>query len=53
MAWAARAVGAHGLLIEVHPAPQQALSDADQSLSFAEFGALMRHLATVPTVPSV
>jgi 3-deoxy-7-phosphoheptulonate synthase len=52
MAWAARAAGAHGLLIEVHPAPQQALSDADQSLSFAEFGALMRHLATVPAVPS-
>jgi 3-deoxy-7-phosphoheptulonate synthase len=52
MAWAARAAGAHGLLIEVHPAPQQALSDADQSLSFAEFGALMRHLATIPTVPS-
>jgi chorismate mutase/prephenate dehydratase len=52
MAWAARAAGAHGLLIEVHPAPEQALSDADQSLSFAEFGALMRHLATVPTVPS-
>ncbi len=48
MAWAARAAGAHGLLIEVHPEPEQALSDADQSLSFAEFGALMRRLATVP-----
>ncbi len=51
MAWAARAVGAHGLLVEVHPTPQKALSDADQSLNFAEFGALMRHLATVPPVP--
>ena len=48
MAWAARAAGAHGLLIEVHPEPEQALSDADQSLSFAEFGSLMRRLATVP-----
>jgi len=48
MAWAARAAGAHGLLIEVHPAPDQALSDADQSLSFDEFGALMRGLAAVP-----
>jgi len=48
MAWAARAAGAHGLLIEVHPAPEQALSDADQSLSFDEFGALMRRLAAIP-----
>ena len=48
MAWAARAVGAHGLIIEVHPAPEQALSDAEQSLSFGEFGALMRGLAAVP-----
>jgi 3-deoxy-7-phosphoheptulonate synthase len=48
MAWAARAAGAHGLLIEVHPSPDQALSDADQSLSFDDFGALMSRLATVP-----
>ena len=48
MAWAARAAGAHGLLIEVHPTPAQALSDADQSLSFDEFGALMRRLAAIP-----
>jgi 3-deoxy-7-phosphoheptulonate synthase len=48
MAWAARAAGAHGLLIEVHPSPQQALSDADQSLTFDEFAALMQHLAAVP-----
>jgi len=49
MAWAARAAGAHGLLIEVHPEPEKALSDADQSLSFDEFAALMRRLATVPS----
>jgi chorismate mutase/prephenate dehydratase len=48
MAWAARAAGAHGLLIEVHPEPEKALSDADQSLSFAEFAALMARLAAVP-----
>ncbi len=48
MAWAARAAGAHGLLVEVHPAPEQALSDADQSLSFDEFGTLMRRLAAIP-----
>ena len=48
MAWAARAAGAHGLLIEVHPSPADALSDAEQSLSFDEFGVLMRRLATIP-----
>ena len=48
MAWAARAAGAHGLLIEVHPAPEEALSDADQSLSFGGFAHLMRQLAAVP-----
>ena len=45
MARAARAAGAHGLLIEVHPDPETALSDADQSLSFAEFLALMQSLS--------
>jgi 3-deoxy-7-phosphoheptulonate synthase len=48
MAWAARAAGAHGLLIEVHPDPDQALSDADQSLAFDQFAALMQGLAAVP-----
>jgi len=47
MAWAARACGAHGLLVEVHPDPDQAMSDGDQSLTFAEFSALMNGLATV------
>jgi chorismate mutase / prephenate dehydratase len=47
MAKAARAAGAHGLLIEVHPDPDQALSDAEQSLSFPEFLSLMRSLQTV------
>jgi chorismate mutase / prephenate dehydratase len=49
MAWAARAAGAHGLLIEVHPEPEKALSDADQSLAFDEFGALMSKLGAVPS----
>ncbi len=35
MSRAALAVGAHGLLIEVHPDPDTALSDADQSLDLA------------------
>ncbi len=52
MAWAARAAGAHGLLVEVHPDPDRALSDADQSLSPPEFAGLMRHLASVPPWPA-
>ena len=47
MAWAARAAGAHGLLLEVHPEPDRALSDGDQSLTFADFTALMEGLAAV------
>jgi chorismate mutase/prephenate dehydratase len=45
MSRAALAVGAHGLLIEVHPDPDTALSDADQSLDFPQFAALMAGLA--------
>ena len=37
MARAAVAAGANGLIIEVHPQPEQALSDGYQSLSFSEF----------------
>jgi 3-deoxy-7-phosphoheptulonate synthase len=44
MALAAAAVGADGLIIEVHPDPANARSDGDQSLSFEEFGALMDEL---------
>ena len=52
MAWAARAAGAHGLLVEVHPEPAKALSDSEQSLSPAEFADLMRHLASIPQWPA-
>jgi 3-deoxy-7-phosphoheptulonate synthase len=41
---AAVAVGADGLIIEVHPCPERALSDGAQSLDFARFGAVMRAL---------
>jgi 3-deoxy-7-phosphoheptulonate synthase len=47
MAWAARACGAHGIAVEVHPEPDKALSDGDQSLSYPEFGSLMDGLARV------
>ncbi len=51
MAWAARAAGAHGLLIEVHPDPDRALSDSEQSLTFDQFAALMQRLATIAPGP--
>lgn len=41
---AAIAVGADGLIIEVHPTPQRALSDSDQQLTFKGFAELMRNL---------
>ena len=44
MALAGAAVGADGLLIEVHPDPPTALSDGDQSLNFPEFGTFMDEL---------
>jgi chorismate mutase/prephenate dehydratase len=44
LALAARAVGCHGLLVEIHPNPETALSDGPQALPFAEFAALMRAL---------
>ena len=44
MSLAAVAAGAHGLLIEVHPRPDEALSDGAQSLDFENFGRLMRDL---------
>jgi 3-deoxy-7-phosphoheptulonate synthase len=60
MALAALAGGADGLMLEVHPDPDNALSDGAQSLTFAMFAALMdqvrrltaalgRNLATAPS----
>ncbi|HUB52965.1 MAG TPA: 3-deoxy-7-phosphoheptulonate synthase [Terracidiphilus sp.] len=39
------AAGADGLIVEVHPDPDTAWSDGDQSLDFAEFDAMMAGLA--------
>ena len=45
LSFAAIAAGADGLIVEVHPDPECALSDGDQSLTTEEFSALMRRLA--------
>ena len=47
MALAAMAAGADGLMIEVHPEPEKALSDGPQQLRPARFDELMRSLRRV------
>jgi 3-deoxy-7-phosphoheptulonate synthase len=47
MALAAAAAGADGLIIEVHPQPDSALSDGPQSLTLEDFAELMRTLRRV------
>jgi 3-deoxy-7-phosphoheptulonate synthase len=47
LAHAAIAAGADGLLIEVHPTPEEAWSDADQALSPVQFKSLMTSLKAV------
>jgi len=47
LALAGVAAGADGLMIEVHPSPDHALSDGAQSLTFAEFAELTPRLAAV------
>jgi 3-deoxy-D-arabino-heptulosonate 7-phosphate (DAHP) synthase len=35
------AVGADGIMVEVHPRPEEALSDGEQSLTIPQFESLM------------
>jgi 3-deoxy-7-phosphoheptulonate synthase len=44
MSKAALVSGAHGVLVEVHPEPEKALSDGPQSLTFAGFEQMMAEL---------
>ena len=41
------AVGADGVMVEVHPTPEQALSDAEQQLTLAQFRDLMTDLVPI------
>ncbi len=45
MSRAAAAIGADGLIIEVHPCPERALSDGAQSLDFEGFQQVMQSLS--------
>ena len=44
LSFAAVAAGADGLMVEVHPQPDEALSDGHQSLDFAQFRSFMADL---------
>lgn len=44
LAQASLAVGADGIMVEVHPNPMQAMCDGPQSLSIKKFAAMMEHL---------
>lgn len=44
LALAAEAVGAHGIMVEIHPDPEKALSDGPQSLTLEQFDDLARAL---------
>ncbi|NBG87437.1 3-deoxy-7-phosphoheptulonate synthase [Isachenkonia alkalipeptolytica] len=44
MSKAALAAGADGIMVEVHPQPERALSDGEQSLSFEEFRYFYREI---------
>lgn len=48
LARAALAAGASGLMVEVHPCPEAALSDADQQLSLPEFQKLLLSVMNRP-----
>jgi 3-deoxy-7-phosphoheptulonate synthase len=47
IARAAIAAGADGLMVEVHPRPRTALSDADQALDLDGFARMMRELRPI------
>ena len=49
MARAAIAAGADGVMVEVHPNPEKALSDGPQSLTFEEFSLLMNRCRIIAT----
>ena len=48
MSKAAAAVGADGLIVEVHPCPERALSDGPQSLDLPGFETLMKEMGRQP-----
>lgn len=50
MSKASIAAGANGLMIEVHPSPEKALSDGYQSLTLEMFAQLMKEVAPIAKI---
>ncbi len=48
LAIAAKAIGAHGIIVEFHPEPEKALSDGPQALRFHQMEKLMQDLGNTP-----
>lgn len=48
MARAVRAAGFNGVMVEVHPDPDRAITDAKQQISLKDFGRLMEKLSEIP-----
>ncbi|MBM7559301.1 3-deoxy-7-phosphoheptulonate synthase [Marinitoga litoralis] len=46
---AALAVGSHGIMVEIHPQPEKALSDGKQSLNFKEFEKVIKEIKSLST----
>ena len=53
LARASIAVGSHGIMVEVHPTPEKALSDGKQSLNFEEFKQMVEEIKKLETVLEV
>lgn len=53
VAKAALAVGADGVMVEVHPEPSVALSDSKQQMNFPEFAAFMNALRVSGYIPAL
>lgn len=47
LAYAAAASGADGIIVEVHPRPEEALSDGPQALTFSDFETLMKRTEAI------
>ncbi len=50
LAAASVAAGADGVMVEVHPRPEEAVSDGDQALTFAEFDDMVERVGAIASV---
>ncbi len=47
MALADVAAGAHGIIVEIHKKPEQAETEGQQTLDFAQFAELMKRVRAI------